>query len=208
MLFSGEETSADVDIGGAESAAGMQREAVARLERAAVLAHGNDVRRAKVAIGFARAKRFERALDMLRAVELWTNGTEGTDGALAQMAPYFADAGRAGDLLSALERRLSSPRTLRAFIEALVATGYIDAALQGWRYVLERSVGHNSDYIFDLVAAGATALAQIDGGATLSEMCDAMFEVDAWWERPMGRGRNGTDLSPTVGPSRENSGAG
>jgi tetratricopeptide (TPR) repeat protein len=183
MLLGGEESSADIDIGGAESAAGMQRKAVERLEHAAVLAHGDDSRRQKVALDFARAKRFERALDMLRAVELGTNGTEGTDGALAQMAPYFAGAGRAGDLLSVLESRLSSPRTLRALIEALVATGHIDAAVQGWRFVLEHSVGRDSDDIFDLVAAGATALAQMDGGATLSKMCDRMLEVDAWWER-------------------------
>jgi hypothetical protein len=173
--------SADPEISGAESPARLRR--VERLEDEVVFAYGNDRHRAKLAIGFAREKCFERALDMLRAVELWTSGTEGTDGALAATAPHFAGAARVVDLLSALELQLSSPRTLRALIEALVAAGFVDAALQGWRFVFERSVGRKSDEIFDLVAAGATALARIDGGVTLSAMCDAMFEVDAWWER-------------------------
>jgi hypothetical protein len=35
--------------------------------------------------------------------------------------------------------------------------------------------------VFDVMGAGATTLARLDGGETLGAICEAALEVDAWW---------------------------
>jgi hypothetical protein len=124
-----------VELAETEAASGMPAETGEHLERAATLANDDDDLRATVAVGFARAGRLERALKMIQAVEFPSDN--GTNDALADLAPHLVCAGRISELRDAVVHRGVNSRVVRAVCERLMSAGHVDAALEIWRTGLD-----------------------------------------------------------------------
>jgi tetratricopeptide (TPR) repeat protein len=159
-----------------EEAADRDVEAVQHLRDAAT----RDARREWVAVRFAREGRFDHSLDLIRDIERPT--ANGTNTVMGILAPLFARAERVPELTSAFVAQHGTPATIRAMTEPLVAAGFLDDALFVWRAGLDRASAAISDDVFEMLAAGAPALAEIDNGETLWAVWEAASAVDDWWD--------------------------
>jgi tetratricopeptide (TPR) repeat protein len=173
---------------------------------------GELIGRAKVAV--ERPGRLDRALQAIRAVKVPTDN--GTNRALADIAPQLVRAGRVEDLRDTVVQLGISAAVVEAVCGRLTSAGHVDAALLIWRMGLDKAGKRDGAAVFDVIAAGATTLAQLDGGETLWSICQAAFDVDDWWSPPTtpehgfhhatrsarpgsrtGRTRSGTGTPPT-----------